>query len=984
MIGSTLSHYLIEAELGRGGMGIVYKARDTKLDRDVALKFLADHLTGDETARERFVREARAVAMLRHDNICAIHDVQETDGGHVFIVMPLYEGRSLKEMLTGGPLSEEKALTFARQIASGLKAAHAKDLTHRDIKPANLWVTDDERIKILDFGLAKLTGEQDLTKTSSTVGTMAYMAPEQVQNHLVDSRADLWSLGIVLYEMLVGRRPFTGEYEAAVVYGIVNQEPDLDEVPRDARALVRRLLAKDPEARYQRIENVVAAIDGLLVIDSLGSTIAEEVGSISPLPGWWKPAAGVVVLVLGALAWTILSSGGDQNREASRVENLPTVPTVGVMYIENNTERARFGRTVQSMLARNLAQADSINVISDQRLQDILRMELGGEFETVDAASASLVARQAGISTMIIGSVTQLGSQIVLAAELTDVASGNILDAVSVTTTSEEGVLDALNELTHGILRGSGKSGAAESGLIRIQDVATDNFTAYEYYEQGMDHLNRWRFSSAATSFEQAIDRDSTFFAAHLGLFTASTVFSFRPDDSLIRARQILEAAGRHVDHATEKEKDELRLKQQRLERGFSLQPDDLAIAMAEKYPDDKYLQYEAGLYSGWDRAMEYYRKAVDLDPTFGLAYNMLAYSNVFQGNIDEALSNTQRYRSLQPDVVNAMDTSFEVMLAGGREQAALLMFDEALASGISEYQVAWRRMYAHALIADTAAAWQDLQRVKATAESGTSEFRFRLYEAPLLLMMGQWERARIASAAFLREARRTVSDEVLLRYLRRHGMVLHAMGQHDDAERHFAEMVEISLQVTPEGFNPFPFFSAHDQATYYADAGHFERALSWLDVMDDALQNPAYGLDQRHEGMADLVRNYVILNRDGTAALADQPVDDILTTVNSFAMITRAWQKMDSGDKEGAKREMALVEHNVSSKNFEVAGYITFMINSPTARYRTGQMFEAFEMKEEAIEAYESAMERFEQTGATFKYVALTRERLEALRGME
>ena len=211
----TVSHYKILEHLGGGGMGIVYKAQDLKLDRDVALKFLPPEFTRDPDAKQRFMQEAKAASSLQHPNICTIHDIDQTEDGQIFIVMDLYEGETLKSKIERGPTSIDEAVEIALQMARGLAKAHEHGIVHRDIKPANVIVTRDGLVKIIDFGLAKLTGRTMLTKIGSTIGTAAYMSPEQARGEDVDQRTDIWSLGVVLYEMLTGRLPFRGDHESA-------------------------------------------------------------------------------------------------------------------------------------------------------------------------------------------------------------------------------------------------------------------------------------------------------------------------------------------------------------------------------------------------------------------------------------------------------------------------------------------------------------------------------------------------------------------------------------------------------------------------------------------------------------------------------------------------------------------------------------------------------------------------------------------------
>ncbi len=269
MIGQTISHYKILEKLGEGGMGVVYKAEDTKLDRHVALKFLPHHLTSNEDAKKRFVHEAKAASALDHPNICNVHEIDETTKGHLFIAMAYYEGESLRDRLERGTLEVQEALDIVLQAAAGLARAHEKDIVHRDITPANILITTEEVIKIVDFGLAKLKGRTKVTKSGTTVGTVAYMSPEQARGEEVDARSDIFSLGVVLYEVLTGQRPFPGAYEAEVVYGIINKQPlpvahHRTDLPNALQKILDLALAKDREKRYQSILSLSADLQTVL------------------------------------------------------------------------------------------------------------------------------------------------------------------------------------------------------------------------------------------------------------------------------------------------------------------------------------------------------------------------------------------------------------------------------------------------------------------------------------------------------------------------------------------------------------------------------------------------------------------------------------------------------------------------------------------------------------------------------------------------
>ncbi len=262
MIGQRISHYQIFEKLGGGGMGVVYKAKDLKLDRFVALKFLPPHLSADEDEKKRFIHEAKAASALDHPNICTIHEIGETEDGQLFIVMAYYDGETLKQRISRGQLAVAEAVEIIKQVGQGLAKAHEHGIIHRDIKSANVMLTKDVIVKILDFGLAKLAGGTQLTKTGMAMGTVAYMSPEQVQRLPVDHRTDIWSLGVVLYEMLTGKLPFEGEHEQPIMFGIVSDEPPSvrslkPEVSVGLEQIVNRAMAKEPAERYQNISELL-------------------------------------------------------------------------------------------------------------------------------------------------------------------------------------------------------------------------------------------------------------------------------------------------------------------------------------------------------------------------------------------------------------------------------------------------------------------------------------------------------------------------------------------------------------------------------------------------------------------------------------------------------------------------------------------------------------------------------------------------------
>ena len=322
MIGKTISHYRIVEKLGEGGMGVVYRAEDTKLKRMVALKFLPPELTRDPEAKERFIQEAQAASALDHSNICTIHEVGETEDGQTFIAMAYYEGETLKDRIQRGPLNLEEAVGIAIQIAQGLDKAHQKGIVHRDIKPANIFINEDGDVKIIDFGLAKLAGQIKITRTGTTLGTVAYMSPEQATSQAVDARTDIWSLGVVFYEMLGGRLPFEGEHEAALLYSIVNEDPKpLKNTAAGGTSrihhIVDRALKKNPESRYPSaaalLEDLMQARKDLMNADR---KIVDVRSILREIRRPVVAAAAIVVLVAITLIVALVAHRGAKIRWA--------------------------------------------------------------------------------------------------------------------------------------------------------------------------------------------------------------------------------------------------------------------------------------------------------------------------------------------------------------------------------------------------------------------------------------------------------------------------------------------------------------------------------------------------------------------------------------------------------------------------------------------------------------------------------------------
>ena len=391
MIGKVVSHYRILEHLGGGGMGVVYKAQDLKLDRPVALKFLPADLTRDPEARLRFIHEAKAASALQHESICVIHDIDRTADGQTFIVLEYYDGKTIKKEIARGALPVDQAIDIAIQVGEGLAEAHRHGIVHRDIKPANIMLTGQGKARIVDFGVALLTGVTRLTADGRKVGTVTHMSPEQAKGDLVDHRTDIWSLGVLLYEMLTGRLPFDSSYEQALVYSILNVDPPLPsslrpEIPAGLDEILRKALAKTAASRYQ---SIVDMVEDLYQIRgrSTGSGSMRRATGTSGTPArsrWWLISASAAALILAAVGvWLLQGARSPQNAGRSQV-------TIQLRTIRNESHQPRvdeWARLVQhTYLPKRLADKPDVLVFHEGSTRTEADFDLNGEIVQAESA----------------------------------------------------------------------------------------------------------------------------------------------------------------------------------------------------------------------------------------------------------------------------------------------------------------------------------------------------------------------------------------------------------------------------------------------------------------------------------------------------------------------------------------------------------------------------------------------------------------------
>ena len=526
MIGETVCHYRIIEKLGGGGMGVVYRAEDTRLKRTVALKFLSPELTRDERAKRRFVAEAQAASRLDHPNICAIHEIEETKDGQLFLVLSCYEGETVRQRLEKGPMPIDEAVGLAIHVARGMEEAHSRGIVHRDIKPANIFLADDGRAKILDFGLAKLAGQTRITRVGSTVGTVAYMSPEQVHGGDVQAPTDIWSLGVVLYEALTGGLPFPGERPESVLYSVVHEEPEplgalRHDVPPELEAIVDRCLRKKPGERFASAAELVSALE-LLGLGRTSGSSPIRIGSTTRIPVLPARRRGLVVaaaavLVLACVGLFALPQGRSAVRGWFGVGRPPDLKQVAVLPFRNAGDEsdAAFVDGLRRHLTFRLSQLER----DDHNFRVIPATELDTHDITTPAAALAV----SGATHALEGTVVRSGHTVSLWLDLIDARSSEKVDdrqwqddLANVAGCQEDPVVKTADML--------GLTPLPEQGRRTLSAGGTTVPGAFEAYIGGLGRLRATdddttdHIADAVSLFNEAVTLDPSYALAHVGL----------------------------------------------------------------------------------------------------------------------------------------------------------------------------------------------------------------------------------------------------------------------------------------------------------------------------------------------------------------------------------------------------------------------------------------------------------------------------------
>jgi len=605
---TIIGHYRIIEKIGAGGMGEVYLAEDTKLDRKVALKFLPLHLCQDADCRARFTREAQAAAQLDHPNVVSVFEVGEFQG-RPFFSMQHVEGQSLKEVLSGKPLSLDRILEIGIQVCEGLQAAHEKGITHRDIKPTNILIDSHGRARIVDFGLASIMGSDHLTKTGSTLGTIGYMSPEQVRGDKVDHRTDLFSFGVVLYEMITGHAPFKADSEAATLHAITNDKPELlarfrREIPVTLQTMIDKALDKNITTRYQHADEIAADLKSVRRGLEPATTSRSLSISVSPRRKWAYPVAALAVMTIAFF----LIKGYILKPPKEPLDSLAVLP---LQNLSGDPEQEYFSDGMTEALITELQKIRSLRVISRTSVM---------RFKKTDEPLPE-IAKKLTVKAIVEGSVLWDGDNVRITVQLIQASPEKHLWANNFDRPMKN-ILALQSDVSQAIAQEIRVIVTPED-QIRMIEPKVVNPKAYEAYLKGRFYWSKRRSDALLTAlkyFKEAIEIDSNYALAHTGL---AATYAVLPEYSALKYEECAPIARTSIMNALR-----------------------LDSSLSEAHAVLGLLNYHAW---EWGSAEKEFRTAIELNPQSSLAHQW--YHNLLRslGRFDEALAEIKQAKELDP-----------------------------------------------------------------------------------------------------------------------------------------------------------------------------------------------------------------------------------------------------------------------------------------------------------------------------------------------
>jgi serine/threonine protein kinase/Tfp pilus assembly protein PilF len=689
--GATFAgRYQIIEELGRGGMGRVYKVLDTEVNERIALKLITPEISIDKKTIERFRNELKLARKIRHKNVCQMYDLSREEGNY-YITMEYVAGEDLRVLIIKmGQLSASQAISIAKQVCEGLAEAHKLGVVHRDLKPSNIMIDKEGNARIMDFGIARSLEAKSITAAGKTIGTPKYMSPEQVEGKDIDRRSDIYSLGVILYEMVTGQVPFKGD--TPFIIGIkqksetpVNPKELNDQIPDDLSRAILKCLEKDKQNRFQsagdllseltRIEKGIPSTERL--VPKKRPITSKEITVSFSLKKLIIPALFVVALVIAVvIIWQRLPR--KKPIRAPKIEN-----SIAVISFENQTGDRSYDylqRAIPNLLITSLEQTGYLYVATWERMLDLLKQIGKEDVEIIERDLGFTLCRMEGIKSIVLGSFTKAGNMFVTDVKVLDAETKKLLKSASSRGIGEQSILEKqIDELSMEISTGMGiAKKKIEESQLQIVDVTTSSMEAYKYYIKGREEWDRSYWQEAQQALKNAIEIDPTFASAYILLTEVYTgMRNLKARDESVKKAKL------YSDKASEKEKLHIDVwYSDFIERNQKKKFDTLK-KLVQKYPREKRFHMDlADHYSDIksEKAIEEYQKALELDPSFRVALNQIGYAYaLMREDYERAISYFEQNKSLYPEDANPFDSTGDIYFFMGKLDEAISEYKKAL-----------------------------------------------------------------------------------------------------------------------------------------------------------------------------------------------------------------------------------------------------------------------------------------------------------------